>query len=300
MSNRLLYLVSLPERLPRAAAASAGGLVYETTRVLLPEWARNMQIYQALLGRGLRIIVEWAGGVDGVMPPAPVTAGKLAARKLAGNAVEFTSILLVGWSPLWWLAAATDITGGTQVYLHSVADELKRLRLLPSDQELTSADGLLDALQGTTAVLSKAIDIPPLDQAEVDVSVAEMRDAWQALRANAPGLPTSEGLKAVATEMQETAEREETSVWVVSTMIGLAAVGAGVKLGQANIADFYRASLAQIRSGGLSAYYDRVSRPYVTMAANHLDPQQESHTERLLRQVRLPRLTLAFPARAKS
>jgi hypothetical protein len=87
MSNRLLYLVSLPERLPRAAAASAGGLAYETTLVLLPEWARNMQIYQALVGRGLRIIVEWAGGVEGVMPPAPVTAGKLAARKLAGNAV---------------------------------------------------------------------------------------------------------------------------------------------------------------------------------------------------------------------
>jgi hypothetical protein len=149
-------------------------------------------------------------------------------------------------------------------------------------------------------VFSKAIDIPPLDQAELAVSVAEMREAWQMLRENALGLPTGEGLKAVAVEMQETAERESTSVWVVSTMIGLAAVGAGVKLGQANIADYYRESLAEIRSGGLWAYYDRVSRPYMTTAANHLDPRQESHTERILRKTRLPRVKFALPAGAKS
>ena len=295
MSNRLLYLLSLPERLPRAAAASAGGVVYETTLVLLPDWARNLQIYQALVGRGLRIIVEWAGGVEGVMPPAPMTASRLAARKLAGNAVEFTSIILVGWSPLWWLAAATDVTGGAQVYLRTVTDELRRLRLVPPEQEFASVDGLLDALEGTTGVLSKAIDIPPLDRAELEVSVGEMRAAWVTLRENAPGVPSADSHKSMAQQMQDTAVREDTTVWTISGMIALAAVGAGVRLGQANIANFYRSALGEIESVGLRAYYGRVSKPYLTVAARHLDPRRASYTELILKQVRLARIQAHLP-----
>lgn len=284
----LLYAVSLPERLTRAAAASAGGLLYESTLVLLPDWTRKMQLYQALVGRMLRITVEWAGGVQGVIPADPVTAGRLAGRKLAGNAVEFTSIFTVGWSPLWMLAAATDLTGGTQVYLHAVADELKRLKILPPDQEFTTVDGLLESLQGATGVLSKAIDIPPLNQAELQVSVEEMRSSWQALRNSTSSLPSGDSLKAIARQMQQTAERENTSVWLVSSMIGLGALQAGIKLGQANIYDYYRTALGDIRSSGLSAYVSRVSQPYLATAASHLDPQQPSYTERALKPQRKP------------
>jgi len=36
------YLVSLPERILRAIPAAGGGLIYETTEVLLPEWLRGV------------------------------------------------------------------------------------------------------------------------------------------------------------------------------------------------------------------------------------------------------------------
>ncbi len=71
MGKKMLYLVSLPERLPRAAAAGVGGVLYESSLVLLPEWARGSQLYQALLGRMLRITVEWAGGMPVVTPADP-------------------------------------------------------------------------------------------------------------------------------------------------------------------------------------------------------------------------------------
>ena len=117
---------------------------------------------------------------------------------MAGNAVEATSFLVVGWSPLWLLAAAADLTGGTQVYLHAMTDELKRLGVLPPGQEFNSVDGLLDSIEGATGVLSRAIDIPPLAQAELQVSAKEMRGAWLALRENLPGLPTGESLRALS------------------------------------------------------------------------------------------------------
>ncbi|MCO5243044.1 MAG: hypothetical protein M9927_04305 [Anaerolineae bacterium] len=70
MPNKLLYVASLPERLPRALAAGAGGLLYESTLVLLPDWARGAQLYQAVLGRMLRITVEFAGGMP--QPAQPI------------------------------------------------------------------------------------------------------------------------------------------------------------------------------------------------------------------------------------
>jgi hypothetical protein len=256
-----------------------------------------MQLYQALIGRMLRITVEWAGGVEGVMPPSTVSGGRLAARKVAGNIVEFTSIFTVGWSPLWLLAATADLTGGTQVYLHALVDELKRLNVVPVEQEVTSVDGLLDAIGGTTAVLSRAIDIPPLNQAELQISAQEMRKAWQTLREDTTGRPKGESLRAIADQMHQSAARENTSVWLVSSSIGLGAVQAGIKLGQANIFDYYRSAFGDIGHNGLSAYVSQVSKPYLAVAANHLDPRQETYIERAFKQVRIPDPKLAVPVR---
>ncbi len=296
MGNNLLYVASLPERLPRALAAGAGGLLYESSLVLLPDWARGAQLYQALIGRMLRITVEFAGGMPQLAQADPMSAGRLTVRKAAGNAVELTSIVTVGWSPLWMLAAATDITGGTQVYLHALTDELKRLNILPPEMEFSSVDNLLDSLEGTTSVFSRAIDIPPLAQAEVNQSLGEMRASWEALRASAQGLPGGETLRAIATQIQETAERENTSVWLVSSYIGLGAVRAGVKLGQVNIFDYYREALGDIGDQGLTGYIGNASRPYFVKAIRHMDPQKTTHTEEALKKVRLPKLKLALPA----
>lgn len=284
LSDHLLYALSLPERLPRALAAGVGGVVYEGTVLLLPEWARRSQLYQALLGRWLRIAIEWVGGVEGeVLVADPVSAGRLTVRKAAGNVIEFTSIFAVGFSPLWMLAAASDLIDGAQVYLDTLTDELKGLGVLPPDQNFASVDALLESLGGVSSVLSKAIDIPPLAREELKVSVLEMDEGWQALRANTPGLPSPERLNAIAQQMQETAERERIPLWLVSSMLGLGALQAGVKLGQVHIFEYYRQALGEIADHGLAGYVRGIRESYLNVAAGHLDPGVTSYTEFALR-----------------
>ena len=98
------YLVSLPERATRAGAALTGGLLYETTEVMLPLAIRRSRLYQAIVGRLLRITIELVGGVEGIYPTQEMPVRELLARKAAGNAVELSSFLAVGWSPVWLLA----------------------------------------------------------------------------------------------------------------------------------------------------------------------------------------------------
>ena len=47
-------------------------------------------------------------------------------RKFTGNVVEFASIFAVGFSPLWILAAASDVMGGSKAYLRTLVTELQR------------------------------------------------------------------------------------------------------------------------------------------------------------------------------
>jgi hypothetical protein len=98
------YLASLPERTARARAALTGGLVYETTKVILPLSVRRSELYQALVGRLLRIMIELVGGVEGVYPAQEMPARELLVRKTVGNVVELSSFVAVGWSPVWLLA----------------------------------------------------------------------------------------------------------------------------------------------------------------------------------------------------
>lgn len=284
LGDRLLYAASLPERLPRALAAGMGGVVYEGTVLLLPEWARRSQLYQALLGRWLRIAIEWVGGVeDEVLATDPVNAGRLTLRKATGNVIEFSSIFAVGFSPLWMLAAASDLVDGAQVYLDILVAEFQRLGLTPPDQQFTSVDALLQSLGGVSNVLAKAIDIPPLAREELAVSILEMDESWQALRASASGLPSAEGLSAIGQQMQETAEREQIPLWLVSSLLGLGAVQAGVKLGQVHVFDYYRQALGEIADNGLGSYAQRIRESYFKVAAGHLDPSTTSYTEYALR-----------------
>ena len=78
------------------------------------------------------------------------------------------------------------------------------------------------------------------------------------------------------------------------------AVQAGIRLGQANVFDYYRSALGDMRSIGLSAYVSQVSKPYRSMVAIHLDPKQESYIERTLKRVRASGVKLSLPARAVS
>jgi hypothetical protein len=273
------YILSLPERMIRAAAAGLGGLLYETTIVLLPGWLRRSRLYRAIVAGTLRIVIELIGGATGILLPDEITAQELALRKAAGTGIELAGLMAIGWSPLWLFAAAADLAGGARTYLQALVTELRHMGLLPQDADINSIEELLDSLEGTSSLVAESLDVPPLH-------LPELRASWQRLRRQAADLPDPNRLSKLYGDLLRVARQEKRSLRSVSLLIAAGAVRAGVELGQARIFDYYEDALGTINREGLAVYARRVSRPYLLVARAHFDSQRPTHTERLIRRLR--------------
>ena len=270
------YVISLPERMTRAAVALVGGAVYETSNVALPRALRESKLYQVTIDRLLRILIEWVGDVRDVYRDEETSVQELAARKFIGNVLEVASIFAVGFSPLWLLAAASDVMGGSKAYLRALVAELEAAGQLPQDTDVASYEDLLSRLETGSGVLADAIDVPPM-------SLREARASFDALRQQASDLPPAEDLATLFQEMQATARREGRSLTDVSAALALAAAKAGVEMGNVHIFDFYREALGAIGKEGLLRYLRRVATPYLTRAGSHFNPGERTYTDRFLR-----------------
>src|SRR5215204_1734876 len=270
------YLVSLPERTARAGAALAGGLVYEASEVALPVAVRRTRFYQAVVGRLLRIMIEGVGGVEGVYPAEEMPVRELLVRKTAGNVVELASFLAVGWSPVWLLAGASDLVGGTKVYLRALVTELQDAGVLAPEANVASFEELLSTLEDTSGLLADTVDVPPLN-------IASLRTSWQELQRQAADLPDAAALEQIFAGLQLAARQEDRSMLEISSMVGLGAVRTGVKLGSVYIFDYYRHALRTIVEEGLPSFLRRTSTPYLTRAGSHFDPRSGTYSQRLLR-----------------
>ncbi len=277
MRRATRFLVSLPERLVRALAAATGGAIHETAELVLPRLVRRSRLYEATAKNLLRISVELVGGVErpttevaGEFEPSP---GKLAVRKGAGNVVELGSIFAFGFSPLWLLAAAADVTHGTRVYLDALVGELKGAGVIGEDVELHSVDDLLASLEGASGTTARLIDIPPLELEALKQSLTDLRE-------DASGLPSPVELEAVYRGLVAEAAREEKSVLEVSVGVGFAFFNSARKVGRQHVLEPYTEDLKPVRDEGFGSYALRVGRPYASAVVRHFDPRRESLTER--------------------
>lgn len=269
------YLISLPERSIRAIAASLGGFFYEVTLLALPFWLRRTRIYRAIVQGLLRITIELIGGAAGILPPEDMNVQELATRKAAGTGIEFVGLLTMGWSPLWLFAVAADLTGGTRTYLRALVSELREVGLLGADSDIGTVEELLGVLEETSGLMAETIDVPPLN-------IADMRKSWQELRKKPGGLPDAERLANTYAQLRRAADREESSLWSLSSLIATSAARAGIQVGKVHIFDYYDACLRTIAKEGLAAYMLRVTRPYRGVALTHFDPYRMTYTERFL------------------
>ena len=272
------YVVSLPERLVRTTAATGGGLLLEATDHILPPPVRDAKIYQCLIARPLRITVEAVGGVSGRFPMQDISGGELIQRKVAGNFVEAFSVFTVGFSPLWFLAVASDVTGGTRVYLDAFVKELKQAQVLPDSTDISSVDDLLAVLDRTVGQAADAIDIPPTAIADMDNSVKLMRE-------NARSIPEPQRLADLFSQLNAAAREQNRSPLAVSTLVAAGALQAGLQLGNAHVLSFYTEALDAIRAEGASSYLGRISQPYVDAASGHLRRGRQTYTRRTVRRI---------------
>jgi hypothetical protein len=279
-----LYALSVPERLVRSLAAALGGTVHETARLVLPRFVRSSRLYEATAKNLLRVAVELVGGVEGrptaqgdlEAPPAD----EIAKRKLAGNVVELGSIAAFGFSPLWLLAAASDVLHGSRVYLDALVGELRREGVLAGDADVHSVDDLLAALEGASGTTARLIDIPPLE-------LEGLRRTLGDLRSDAASLPAPEELHAVYVALAAESRREERSLLEVSVGMGLAFFNSARKVGRQHVLDPYTEDLKPLRDEGFGSYARRVGQPYAAAVGRSFLPGQTTLTERGI--ARLPR-----------
>jgi hypothetical protein len=280
--GRRAFLLSLPERAARSIAATVGGALHETFQLALPRVVRRSRLYEATAKNLLRVTIELVGGVP---PQARVedehepNPGRLAVRKGAGNVVELGSIAAFGFSPLWILAAAADVTRGSRTYLDAFVDALVAKRVLPEGSRPGSVDELLGALEGVAGTSARLVDIPPLEVAALRQSLAE-------IRRDAVSLPSPAELARVLDGLRETARRERTSLLEVSVGIGLAFFNSARKVGRQHLLDPYTEDLRPLQDEGFGAYARRVSRPYAEAVARHFDADRATLTERGLERLR--------------
>jgi hypothetical protein len=272
-------LLSLPERALRAVAAGLGGAVHETAEVVLPRFARRSRLYEATAKNLLRIVIELVGDVERAAPADELEAGELLRRKTAGNAMEVGSIAAFGFSPLWLLAGASDISHGARVYLEVLVAELKRAGVLAEGVEVKSMDDLLGALESASGTTARLVDLPPLELAGLRASISE-------LRSSASELPTPKQLAALYAGLRRTAARERQSMLEVSSGMGLAFLLSARHVGREHVVVPYREDWKPLREEGFAAYARRVSGPYRAAMTAHFDRKRETWTERAMNRIR--------------
>jgi hypothetical protein len=292
------YLLSLPERFVRSTVGLGAGVVREAGEVAVPRAVRDSHLYQTLVETTLRMLIEQIGGVEGTYQDREQLADDLLARRTAGNAIELLGVVAFRASPVWVLAALSDLCGAGRQLIPEIADALKKEGLLDEGEQFSTIDQVLDGLERTSARLAGVVNAPPLD-------VAALRAEWQAVRNDAASiapdrLPSGEAVRSLWARITHQAKADERSVFEVSSMLAISAAtslpdslrwlssSARVAAGRtghvfaAALLDDYRRTLQDIGEVGYRRYAARQLRPYAHGALRLFSPAHQTLTERLL------------------
>ena len=282
------YVVSLPERLLRSAAALAGGLLQQLSEVTLPGAFRRTKLYRTMVETTLRFIVERVGDVQGAFPDDGLLVENFVTRRTAGNGIELLGILAFRASPVWVLAALADLSGAGRQMIQEIADSMKEEGLLDPGGTFGNMDQILDGLEKSASRLADTINTPPLD-------VAGLRQEWSALRVDFMSIPPRQrpGAEQVSSswrQLQQEAATQGISTFRMSSLVALSALRgvqrAGTRTGQrwmVLVLDHYSQTLAEIHRTGYWTYWMREFSPYLRAAASHFSPRRRSLTQRFLR-----------------
>jgi len=293
-----LYTLSIPERYLRGLTALTGGMLKETSDLVLPDFVRDTTTYNIFVGNILRFAVENVGGVEGLYDDDGLE-GEYATRKLLGNAIEGVGIATVHVSPLWVFAFFADSVKGGQAYLDRLQDELVEKGYLESKKLSTSVQELLEGLEKTTASFAQNIDTPPLSREEVMGNVGEIRDSIGELFSRT-GRTAGDVTDEVANVMQEfldTATEEGQSLLELGGVLTLQATSrakqaAGVavtapqvagKMLYENILGYYKETLSDIHEHGYARVVSETIDPYGNAIINQFSTDKETWTEKLFR-----------------
>jgi hypothetical protein len=292
------YLATLPERIIRSVVGMGAGVAREVGDVALPRSVRQSRLYQNLVDTTLRFLIEQVGEVEGAYAADAKLGDDFLVRRTVGNAVEALGVVAFRASPVWVLAALSDVCGLGRHLIPEIAASLKQQGLLDESADFSTVDQLLDGLERTSGRIAESINTPPLD-------VPALREEWRAIREEARSLtpdrlPSGESLTSLWTQLKTESKRQQKSIFETSSMLALSAVrsapqgarwlGASAMVGAtrtgqvlaASLIEQYRTTLHEIQEVGYADYAARQLRPYVRAAAAQFAPGKSTLTDRLL------------------
>ena len=296
--NVSLYTLSIPERYLRGLTALTGGMLKETTDIVVPDFVQDTTSYNLFVGNLLRFAIENVGGVEGLYDEEQLE-GEYATRKVIGNAIEGVGIATVHASPLWIFAFFADTVKGGQAYLDRLNDELVEKGYLESEKTSKSLKGLLEGLERTTTSFAQNIDTPPLSKEEIVGNINEIRESFNELWTSTgkAAADITEDVGDVMQEFIDTANEEGQSLLELGGVMTLQATSrakkaAGMavtapqvagKMLSENILGYYRDTLSDIHEHGYARVASDVIDPYGNAILKQFSTDKETWTEKLFR-----------------
>ncbi|QGJ69859.1 Hypothetical protein PBC10988_15460 [Planctomycetales bacterium 10988] len=295
VKSYLMYSLSLPERALRSGVSLAGGMVQESTELLVPQAFQSSSVYKAFVSQSLEFLLHDIGGVKkGADAEQGAVPENFVARKAVGNFVELAGLASLHLSPMLVLASLSDIAYGSKAYVLELAEELEKQGVIDDTSTIHHVDDLADAIARATGTAAGAFNTPPLS---VDGIYATINETQSSVREINPTklLPKAE-VQRMWEEMREIAEKENVSLLDVSSAmtlhsmnkIGIAGKGALCTVKAAgNLVDrhvfaHYQNAIADLRNNGFYATVAESSKPYIEAVYENFSTDKETLTEDML------------------
>ena len=286
------YLVSFPERAIRSAAALVGGTSLLLTETLLPDVVRSTTTYRVFIGDLQKTLITRVAQVQMASEsPENAITNQYLQKKIVGSSLEAIGLLTVRFSPVWALAIISDAAGGSQVFVNRLVQNLKANGLIDPQSEPKSLADLLAAIQNAANTSVRAIDTPPLSEAELTAVTDELAADYGDMSTKSQHLLSR--INAIGTRMEDVATEQGLSLEQVNGIMTIDAaklsessLSAGLTLSQTSgelfveqILNSYGRTLDRITQQGPGNYLSEAMTPFLEAALSHLDPDKDTWTE---------------------
>ena len=282
------YLLSLPERGLRSAAALVGGTSLLLTETLLPDVLRETTTYRITIGDLQKFLITRLAQISPAEQALQERMSDLYLRKkVVGGTMEAIGLLTMRFSPVWVFAIAGDAAGGSKVFLHRLVDNLKENDVIDQESNPGNLAELLDAVQTASYDSAKAIDTPPLSQEELAALTDDLTSSYGKMFSSSQTYLLK--FESIWEQMERVAFEQDLSLEQLGGLMaanaaslgrtGLALSRTSAELFGEKVLDSYAPTLDDISRQGISGYVNQSMLPFLEAAVGHFDPEKPTWTE---------------------
>lgn len=286
----LMYGMSLPERIVRSAVGLTAGTVREAAQLMIPKSFQSSKSYEVAITNSLNFLTDVVGGFD-AKDDSPADVGEHLAKKAVGNFVDLAGVATLHISPMWMLAAVSDVAYGSSTYLKELAVELEKQGIIDEASTIHHVDDFLDAIQNTSGQVASSFDKPPLSVDELKQFVAETRASVS--KAEIQKLIPESEMRKYWESLHQAAIQEKVTPFEAATAVamhtaqqasaithtGITGVRVAGSLLQRNILQHYQDSLQLLYNEGFLNVIRGTYQPYVSQVWSNFSADRKSWTE---------------------